>query len=170
MTTDISEGSLRGLSQSVSPRDFRAALGRFASGVTVVTIPQAGQPAGVRGITASAFVSVSLAPPLVLVSIDQKARAHLPLLSAERYGISILAEGQEALSNHFAGFDDSVTPTFTELDGLAVVEGAVAHLVCRVVDRHEAGDHTLFIGEVEALRVAEDAPLLYFRGRYGRLA
>jgi flavin reductase (DIM6/NTAB) family NADH-FMN oxidoreductase RutF len=152
----------------ISPRDFRAALGRFASGVTVVTVPRPGEPAGVRGITASAFVSVSLSPPLVLVSIDKAARAHAPLLSAERYGVSILAEGQERLSNHFAGFDDEVAPIFTELAGLALVEGAVAHLVCRVVDRHAAGDHTLFIGEVEALTTTDAAPLLYFRGRYGR--
>ena len=152
----------------ISPRDFRAALGRFASGVTVVTIPDELSRAGVRGVTANAFLSVSLSPPLVLVSIDKKARAHASLLSAERYGVSILAEDQGALSNHFAGFDASVTPTFTELDGLALIGGAVAHLVCRIVDRHEAGDHTLFIGEVEVLAISDDAPLLYFRGQYGK--
>lgn len=157
------------VSQEISPRDFRAALGRFASGVTVVTIPREGERAGVRGITANAFLSVSLSPPLVLVSIDKKARAHTPLMVAERYGVSILAEHQGYLSNHFAGFDDSVTPAFTELGGLSLVEGAVAHLVCRVVDRHEAGDHTLFIGEVEALATSDDAPLLYFRGQYGKV-
>lgn len=152
----------------VSPRDFRAALGRFASGVTVVTVPEAGERAGVRGVTANAFLSVSLRPPLVLVSIDQKARAHTALLSAARYGVSILAEHQGPLSNHFAGFDENVTPTFTELGGLALVEGAVAHLVCRIVDRHRAGDHTLFIGEVETLATSEGAPLLYYRGQYGK--
>ena len=152
----------------ISPRDFRAALGRFASGVTVVTVPNEGERAGVRGVTANAFLSVSLSPPLVLVSIDKKARAHTPLMRAERYGVSILAEDQGPLSNHFAGFDDSVTPVFAELDGLALIGGAVAHLICRVVDRHEAGDHTLFIGEVEALRTSDDAPLLYFRGQYGK--
>lgn len=165
ISEDVSQHTI---SQSVSARDFRAALGRFASGVTVVTIPHEGEPGGVRGITASAFVSVSLSPPLVLVSIDKKARAHAPLLVAERYGVSILAEQQRRLSNHFAGFDDGVTPTFAELNGLSLVEGAVAQLVCRVVDRHEAGDHTLFIGEVEALSVTEGAPLLYFRGGYGK--
>lgn len=152
----------------IPPHDFRAALGRFASGVTVVTVPNEGERAGVRGVTANAFLSVSLSPPLVLVSIAKKARAHASLLSAERYGVSILAEDQGPLSNHFAGFDDSVTPTFTELDGLALIEGAVAHLICRIVDRHEAGDHTLFIGEVEALRTSDEAPLLYFRGQYGK--
>ncbi len=153
----------------ISPRDFRDALGRFASGVTVVTIPHAGDPAGVRGITANAFMSVSLSPPLVLVSIDKKARAHAPLMEAERYGVSILSAGQEPLSNHFAGFDASITPRFTELNGLAVVDGALAQLVCRVTNRVEAGDHTLFIGNVEALATSEAEPLLYFRGRYGEL-
>lgn len=155
---------------TISPRDFRDALGRFASGVTVVTIPHAGDPAGVRGITANAFMSVSLEPPLVLVSIDKKARAHAPLLEAERYGISILRQGQEDLSNHFAGFNDAVVPTFTELSGFMVLEGALAQLVCRVADRVDAGDHTLFIGQVEALATADAAPLLYFRGRYNELA
>lgn len=166
----ISEDISQSATTYVSARGFRAALGRFASGVTVVTIPHEGEPGGVRGMTASAFVSVSLSPPLVLVSIDKKARAHAPLLVAERYGVSVLSEQQQRLSNHFAGFDDSVTPTFTKLDGLSLVEGAVAHLVCRVVDRHEAGDHTLFIGEVEALNVSDEAPLLYFRGGYGKFA
>lgn len=155
---------------TISPRDFRDALGRFASGVTVVTIPHAGDPAGVRGITANAFLSVSLEPPLVLVSIDKKARAHAPLLEAERYGVSVLREGQEALSNHFAGFDAAVVPRFTELSGFTVLEGALAQLVCRVTDRVSAGDHTLFIGQVEALATTDAAPLVYFRGRYGALA
>jgi flavin reductase (DIM6/NTAB) family NADH-FMN oxidoreductase RutF len=153
----------------VSPLAFRDALGRFASGVTVVTVPHAASPAGVRGITANAFMSVSLEPPLVLVSIDKKARAHAPLVEAERYGVSILREDQAPLSNHFAGFDDSVTPRFTELGGIAVLDGALAQLACRIVGRHDAGDHTLFIGQVEALATHEAAPLLYFRGRYGEL-
>lgn len=145
-------------------REFRNALGRFATGVTVVTVPNG---EGVRGITANAFMSVSLNPPLVVVSIDKKARAHALLLQAERYGVSILREDQEALSNHFAGLEGGAEPALGTFAGLLVVEGALAHLVCRTVDRHEAGDHTLFIGEVEALRYREGRPLLYFRGKYG---
>lgn len=155
----------------IEPRDFRNALGRFASGVTVVTIPDENERAGVRGITANAFVSVSLSPPLVLVSIGNSARAHIPLMSAERYGVSILSETQAGVSDHFAGREDEqVNPEFTELDGFTVLAGAAAHLVCRVTERHEAGDHTLFIGEVEALDVHEEAPLIYFRGKYEGLA
>jgi flavin reductase (DIM6/NTAB) family NADH-FMN oxidoreductase RutF len=145
-------------------REFRNALGRFATGVTVVTVPNG---EGVRGITANAFMSVSLHPPLVVVSIDKKARTHELLLQAERYGVSILREDQEALSNHFAGLEGETEPVLSAFAGLLVVEGALAHLVCRTVDRHAAGDHTLFIGEVEALRYREGRPLLYFRGKYG---
>lgn len=145
-------------------REFRNTLGRFATGVTVVTIPDG---AGVRGVTANAFMSVSLEPPLVVVSIGKKARTHALLLDAERYGISVLHEDQEAMSNHFAGFGGELEPTFEHLSGFPLLEGALAHLVCRTVDRHEAGDHTLFIGEVEALRYREGRPLLYFGGKYG---
>ena len=152
----------------IEPQDFRSALGRFASGVTVVTIPDAHKSAGVRGITANAFLSVSLTPPLVLVSIDKRARAHTSLLTAERYGVSILAAGQEGVSDHFAGRNPELTPDFAELAGFVVVAQSAAQLVCRVTDRHEAGDHTLFIGEVEALATSEAEPLVYFRGRYGR--
>lgn len=154
----------------VEPADFRNALSRFGSGVTVITIPSEGEPQGVRAITASAFLSVSLSPPLVLVSIDQKARAHEPFLTAERYGVSILAAEQEDVSNHFAGRNLALTPTFTDLGGFTVVAGACANLVCRVFERHPAGDHTLFIGEVEAVKVSDLEPLLYYRSRYGRFA
>ena len=154
----------------VEPADFRNALSRFGSGVTVITIPSVDEPHGVRAITASAFLSVSLSPPLVLVSIDQKARAHEPFLAAERYGVSILAAGQEDVSNHFAGRNHDLTPEFAELGGFTVVEGACANLICRVFERHPAGDHTLFIGEVEAVTTRDLEPLLYYRGRYGQFS
>lgn len=154
----------------VEPADFRNALSRFGSGVTVITIPNELEPHGVRGITASAFLSVSLSPPLVLVSIDQKARAHAPFLTAGRYGVSILAAGQEDVSNHFAGRNPDLTPEFADLGGFTVVAGACANLVCRVFERHPAGDHTLFIGEVEAVTTRDLEPLLYYRGRYGGFA
>ena len=154
----------------VEPADFRNALSRFGSGVTVITIPSEGELHGVRGVTASAFLSVSLSPPLVLVSINQKARAHEPLLAAERYGVSILAAGQEDVSNHFAGRNPDLTPEFADLGGLTVIAGACANLVCRVFERHPAGDHTLFIGEVEAVKTSDLEPLLYYRGRYGQFS
>jgi len=148
----------------VDPREFRNTLGRFATGVTVITVKRGEE---VRGVTANAFMSVSLEPPLVLVSIAKRARSHATLMEAERYGVNILREDQEELSNHFAGMEGECEPAFTEFASFTVLEGALAHLVCRIVDRHDAGDHTLFIGEVEALRWFEGKPLLYYTGRYG---
>ncbi len=152
-------------------REFRNTLGRFATGVTVVTVRDDANTATgsgeVRGVTANAFMSVSLSPPLVLVSIAKKAKIHALLLTEARYGVSVLREDQEALSNHFAGMPSEPNPAFTELSGFPLLAGALAHLVCRTVNRQAAGDHTLFIAEVEALRYVEGRPLLYFGGKYG---
>lgn len=163
-------------------RHFREVLGRFATGITVVTMAvpsSAGAPAGenappfdraVFGITVNAFMSVSLDPPLVAVSIDRLARAHDTLLEAERFGVSVLAEGQAHLSDQFAGrpVAHPVMP-FEELDGFPVVRGAIAQLVLASHSFHPAGDHTIFVGRVLALRSFEGEPLLYFRSAYHRL-
>jgi flavin reductase (DIM6/NTAB) family NADH-FMN oxidoreductase RutF len=149
---------------TVTPQAFRQTLGRFASGITVVTMVQDTE---VRGITVSAFLSVSLEPPLVLVSIDKKAHSHERMMKSERSGVSILSEHQWALSNHFAGRAPDVIPEFDTLDGFPVLKGAVAQLVCKTVQQVDAGDHTLFIGQIELLTWQEDAkPLVYFHGSY----
>ena len=148
-------------------RQFRSALGQFASGVTVVTTCFRGQT---HGMTANAFVSVSLAPPLVLVSLDNRAYMHGVLREAGRYGISVLAEGQERLSNHFAGRTvEGLHIRFIDRQGVPLVDGAVAYFVVRVVDAHPAGDHTLYIGEVEHFECADGRPLLFYSGRYQQL-
>ena len=145
-------------------RAFRDALGRFVTGVTVVTMEEDGEP---RGITVNAFTSLSLDPPLVGVSIDAAAGAHDALMVGERFGVSVLGTGQAATSDHFAGRPDTPLPSFVRLGQVPVVAGAIAHLDCRIVDRVGTGDHTLFVGEVAALAVAEGRPLTFFRGRYG---
>lgn len=152
----------------IDPRLFRNALGRFATGVTVVTMRAGGET---YGITVNAFMSVSLKPPLVAICIDQRANAHETLQEVERYGVSVLRAEQEALSDRFAGrpVDLGESDPFVEIDGFPLVAGALAQLLCRVVDVHEAGDHTLFIGEVERALLAEGAPLLYFGGRYAHV-
>src|SRR5580698_8932993 len=105
-------------------RDFRNALGRFASGVTVVT---AHHEDHTHGMTANAFVSVSLDPPLVLVSLDNRSNMHRILPAAGRYGVSVLAEGQEALSNHFAGQKvPGMHVRFHMREGIPLLDGAVA--------------------------------------------
>ena len=153
---------------SVDPYQFRNTLGRFGTGVTVVTVQQGEE---VRGITVNAFMSVSLEPPLVLVSIDKNANSHALLAESGRYGVSILSEDQEAMSNLFAGRpDESIEVHYEYKDGFPLIQGALAHLVCKTVEAHEAGDHTLYIGQVEHLSYQDDGrPLLYFGGRYGRL-
>ncbi|MGA9564172.1 MAG: flavin reductase family protein [Candidatus Korobacteraceae bacterium] len=157
---------------SVTPHEFRAALGRFTSGVTVITVET---PSGhVHGMTASSFCSVSLRPPLVLVCIDHLAETYLHIRERGRFGVSVLKEDQEALSEFFA--DPERNPDAARrLDihysqmksGIPVLTSALAHLDCSVVQAHAAGDHTVFVGEVKEVSVADGSPLLYFRGRYG---
>jgi flavin reductase (DIM6/NTAB) family NADH-FMN oxidoreductase RutF len=152
---------------NVTSQAFRQTLGRFASGVTVVTVLEDGAP---HGITVSAFLSVSLEPPLVLVSIDKKAHSHARMMNAERYGVSILNETQQAMSNHFAGRDPNAIPEFEMLQDFPVLKQALAQLVCTTIQKVDAGDHTLFIGQIEQLAWQEEGkPLVYFHGGYQRV-
>ncbi|MGL4610826.1 MAG: flavin reductase family protein [Trueperaceae bacterium] len=156
------------MSTEINPQAFKQTLGRFASGVTVVTMKQGED---VHGITVSAFLSVSLEPPLILVSIDKKAHSHERMLNASHYGVSILREGQQTISNHFAGRTLDVAPEFELLNHFPVVKDALAQLSCKTVQKVDAGDHTLFIGQIEHARWQENAkPLLYFHGKYQELA
>jgi flavin reductase (DIM6/NTAB) family NADH-FMN oxidoreductase RutF len=150
----------------IDPVDFRQTLGRFASGVTVVTFRDGAE---VRGITVSAFSSLSLDPPLVGISVDMKARVHDLALRSERFGVSILSEEQRHLSDAFAGRFPLEGDPFETLAGEAVLQGALARLACRVVQRVPVGDHTYVVGQIEALDYGEGAPLVYFRSAYRRL-
>jgi flavin reductase (DIM6/NTAB) family NADH-FMN oxidoreductase RutF len=148
---------------------FRATMGRFATGVTVVTVVLDGYP---HAMTANAFLSVSLDPPLVLVSIGNRARMNTYLRHGIRYGINVLADSQEDYSRHFggrpiAGLEASWLPRH-DVDP-PLLEGCVAHMIARVVDVHPAGDHTLYIGHVEHLRYWERRPLLFFSGKYKQI-
>jgi flavin reductase (DIM6/NTAB) family NADH-FMN oxidoreductase RutF len=156
----------------VSPDQFRAALGRFASGVTVITVPTG--DGGVHGMTASAFCSVSLRPPLVLVCVDHLAETYLHLRERCCFGVSILKEDQEALSEFFS--DPERNPdaayrlgiTYKKMEsGMPVLGDALAQIDCAVVESYPAGDHSIFVGQVNEISVHEGTPLLYFRGRYG---
>ncbi len=151
----------------IDPRQFRNALGRFASGVTVITTEKDGQ---IHGMTANAFVSVSLEPPLVLVSVDNRTHMNQLLPESKRYGVSVLAHDQESLSNHFARRPvEGLKIPFIEKHGTPVLDGAVAQLVARVVDIRPAGDHTLYIGQIEYLEWTDEQPLLFFAGKYHHL-
>lgn len=121
-------------------------------------------------MTANAFVSVSLDPPLVLVSLDNRSYMHQILPGIGRYGISVLAEDQEAFSNHFAGrMVPGLHARFVTRQGIPLLEGAVAYFVARVIDAHPAGDHTLYISRVDHFESRDDKPLLFYAGRYQRL-
>ena len=148
-------------------RAYRDALGLFATGVTIMTAMDGDNP---HGMTANAFVSVSLAPPLVLVSVGHRSTMHRVVQGVDRYGVSILAEDQEEISNHFAGRPQpGLAVPFLDHDGVPLLDGALAHFVVRTTDAHAAGDHTLYIGEVEHFRLNGGRPLLFFGGRYRRL-
>jgi flavin reductase (DIM6/NTAB) family NADH-FMN oxidoreductase RutF len=150
---------------------FRAALGRFSSGITVVTArdPERGRD---HGMTVSAFCSASLEPPLVLVSIGHEATMYDLLCRESQIGISILSAQQEALSRRFADPEsdrfDGVGYARGE-NGVALIDDALVHLECHIVTRHEAGDHTLMVAEVNAATVRSGRPLLYYRGGYAQL-
>ena len=155
------------MSATIDPQEFRQCMGRFATGVTVVTSEMDGE---VRGMTANAFMSVSLEPPLVLISVAHKATMHDFLLESKRYGVSILCEEQMNLSNHFAGrHDPELEVPFVSHAGMSLIDGAVAHIVTDVVDTHEVGDHTLFIGHVTYLSSQELRPLLFSAGGYAQI-
>lgn len=156
---------------TIDPDTFRSVLGRFASGITVLTAVD-GQGRDV-GMTVSAFCSVSLRPPLVQACIDRTASMFDALHHAEVFGVNVLAAEQEALSRRFA--EEESSHRFDGLgyargdNGVVLLEDALAHLECRMVSRYDAGDHMLFIGEVERATARDARPLLYYRGGYAQL-
>lgn len=149
---------------------FRAVLGRFATGVTIVTVRD-GEGRD-HGMTVSAFSSLSLDPPLVLVCIGNDATMASPMSSAASFGVNVLSAGQEALSRRFAGpIDDRFADVALARGSLGnvILDDVLASLECRVVARHPAGDHVVVIGEVDSGAVRDGRPLLYYRGGYAQL-
>jgi flavin reductase (DIM6/NTAB) family NADH-FMN oxidoreductase RutF len=155
--------------------DFRHALGHFATGVTVITAPRATGQA--YGMTANSFTSVSLDPFLTLVCVDQRSHL-LPLLKQNRFfGVNVLKEQQQALSVYFAQ-SEQTSEAGAKLDiryrwtqqGIPLLEDTIAQIVCRVVASYIAGDHTIFLGEVQSADLFPGEPLLFFRSHYRQLA
>jgi flavin reductase (DIM6/NTAB) family NADH-FMN oxidoreductase RutF len=156
---------------SLGSGEFRRAMGCFATGVTIITLDLEGE---VHGMTANAFASVSLNPPLILVCVDHNARTHAHMHAKKRFGINILAEGQRVISEYYA--QPVATHEHAEAEagarfdrtahGTPVLHGALAYLECGLQSAQDAGDHTIFIAEVEAVVVREGQPLLFFRGKY----
>jgi len=151
---------------------LRTVMGNFAAGVTVVTLSEPH-----HGITVNAFASVSLSPPLVLICIDHGTETHERLSGdADGYCVNVLADDQQHLGEHFAGMtehDDPFVdePTRTEVTGAPAFEDSLAYLDCTLFDEIEAGDHTIYVGAVEAAEALRpEAPALtYFRGEWDRI-
>ena len=147
---------------------FRHVLGHFASGVTVVTTLGAdGKP---YGLTATAFSSLSLVPPLVLVCIDKKAESFPQFESSQVFAVNFLKSGQESTSQRFAvhGGDKFAGVSYRKVvTGAPVLPDTLGFLDCKVAHRYEGGDHIIYVGEVEAAEVFDETPLLHFRGAYG---
>ena len=151
----------------IDTREFRNACGRFATGITIVSTEVDGE---IHGMTANGFMSVSLEPPLILVSVGKKARSHDLIAQSMSYGVSVLTEDQEAYSNHFAGRpDENLEIPWETLDGNPVIKGTLAQISAKVVDAHEAGDHTLYIAEVTSFNYGEGRPVLYYYTGYGKM-
>src|SRR5438105_8302459 len=151
----------------VSKDEFRSAMSRFASGVTVVTAKtESNQPSG---LTVSSFASLSLEPPLVLICIDKRASIHDLLVEGRYFAVNVLAEDQEILSRRFASRDaDRFSGTgYTEgVTGVPLLNDVLVAVECRIVQTYPGGDHTIIVGEVERATVSDSKPLAYFRGGY----
>ena len=144
---------------------LRRTLGMFATGVTIITTRERDE---VHGMTANAFMSVSLEPPLVLISVDRGTKMCGMLHEGSHYGVSVLCETQSKLSDRFAGrpCEDCPNPQFDLVRETPLVEGALAHFVARVERSYWGGDHSLFLGRVEFARQGPGNPLLFHGGRY----
>ena len=155
---------------SVSEEEFRAVLGRFPSGVTVVTTND--QRGADQGMTVSAFCSVSLRPPLILISIEKTASAHAALTTATGFVVNILSTKQEQVARRFSIVDidrfEGVGFTRSS-NGYAVLDDVLGVIECSRYKLYEGGDHTIILGKVEAMRAEPGTPLLYYRGGYAQL-
>ncbi|HZZ64493.1 MAG TPA: flavin reductase family protein [Candidatus Baltobacteraceae bacterium] len=153
--------------KSADVAQFKAAMRRFPTGVTVVTSLREGEP---RGVTVSSFASVSLEPPMVLICINREARSYLYISTSKIFCVNILAGDQRALAERFSGkrrenqFDGVAYDV--DATGAAVLRGTVAHLDCEVVEEHLAGSHSIFIGRVLSSGYRPGSPLGYYNGDF----
>ena len=148
-------------------RAFRDACGKFATGITVVTTVVNDET---HGMTANAFMSVSLEPPLIAVSVAKKAHMHARIAQSGRFAVSILRADQESYSSHFAGWAvDGFEAKFDERHEHPIIARAIASFVTTVAAAHEAGDHTIYIGHVEYFESNDDEPVLFYAGKYRQM-
>jgi flavin reductase len=159
---------------SLDPAEFRKAMGCFATGLTIITVDLDGE---VHGMTANAVASVSLDPLLLLVCVDHSARTHAHLHARKRFGVNILEEHQRVISEYYARpvydhahAEEEAGARFDHtVHGTPMLQEALAYLECKLQSTLDAGDHTVFIAEVEDVVVREGEPLLFFRGKYRKI-
>lgn len=156
---------------AISNDEFRAALSRFASGVTVVTSKD--KEERMHGITVSAFCSVSLDPPLILICVEKTTGSHFALARSEAFVVNVLSVSQGEISERFA----SMLPDKFDgvdfrlgIDGIPNLLGCLVNMECRLTDSYDGGDHTIFVGQVENAAFFDGDPLLYFRSDYRLIA
>lgn len=154
----------------INNNEFRAALGHFASGVTVVTTKDANEH--LHGLTVSAFSSLSLNPPLVLICIQKTTGSHHAFEESKAFVVNILKEDQQNISNHFA---THLSDKFNEIEfhsgieDIPVLENCLANLECRLENSIDGGDHTIFVGKVEKINLNEGSPLIYWHSKYRKV-
>lgn len=151
----------------ISSADFRSALSRFASGVTVVTTRD--ESGKLFGITVSAFCSVSLEPPLVLICIEKSTGSHHAFEQSGRFTVNILSSNETGISEHFASLiEDKFAGVEHAVDehGVPILPGSLATLQCKLFRALDGGDHSIFLGEVEHVIVRDADPLIYYKGGY----
>lgn len=155
----------------VTQEDFRAALSRFPSGITVVT--SRGSAGELHGITVSAFCSVSLDPPLILVCIEKTTGSHEAINETRAFVVNVLGSGQDDLSERFS------LPSLDKFEGVTLIPGnsgvplladALVAMECRLRNAYDGGDHTIFVGDVESVSMRDGNPLVYFHGLYRDLS
>jgi len=155
---------------AIDPQELRRVMGHFATGVTVVTTRDSeGRP---NGLTANAFMSLSLSPPLALISVDKGATCYSCFQLNNSFTVNFLSEGQEEVSRRFAtkGADK-----FADLkwhpgeNGAAIIDGAIGCIECRIAQCYDGGDHTIVVGEITRACASGGRPLLFFQGKYRSL-
>jgi flavin reductase (DIM6/NTAB) family NADH-FMN oxidoreductase RutF len=156
---------------AISKDEFRAALGSFASGVTVVTTKDS--DGKLHGMTVSAFCSVSMNPPLILICILKETPCYYAFEEAKAFVVNILSESQQHLSNHFASRQhDKFTGIAhnSGILGLPVLDDCLVNLECSLKHSYDGGDHTIFVGEIQKATVKDGKPLAYFHGKYREIS
>jgi flavin reductase (DIM6/NTAB) family NADH-FMN oxidoreductase RutF len=150
--------------------ELRRVMGHFATGVTVITTrDKDGSP---HGLTANAFLSLSLNPPLVLISVDKLAQCYACFECGNCFSVNFLSEEQEEISRRFAtkGIDKFADLPWREGDnGAAILEGVLAYVECKITECYDGGDHTIVVGEIVNASASGERPLLFFKGKYQRL-